>query len=87
MQVRKLEMEGACLRSSLERNEATKQQLQYHLEVEQNAGRQREAEWSADRQRREEESRERERETEKQQQIWQGRQCEVVYKHHLFLWQ
>ena len=52
----------ARLQSSLERNEAVKQQLQYQLELEQSVDRQKEAGWLADRQTREAEERGRERE-------------------------
>ena len=71
----KLETEVAHLQSSLEQTEATKQQLQYQLEVERNADRQKEAEWVAERQRRQEGERERAREMESH---WQG-VCVCMY--------
>lgn len=67
-----LESEVARLQSSLEQNEAIKQQLQYQIELERNTDRQKEAEWVEDRKKMEGKWREREKGFENQQINLQG---------------
>ena len=74
-QVCKLESEVARLQSSLEQNEAVRQQLQYQLELGQNTYRQKEAGWLAERQRQESEASGKEREMKSLQHNLQSRAC------------
>lgn len=66
--MRKLESEVARLQSTLERNEVSKQELQYQLEVEQHGHREKQKE-----------HKEREKNMENQQKLWEGEHNSIDY--------